>query len=127
MPIYEYKCAKCGNLFEVLQNKNIKSEKCEKCGTKALRVPASRVGFVFKGSGFYVNDYGKKTETRGQKSEGGGTGKTEDQGQKTVAGAGKTEGGKKDGGTEARKDRSTESTKTEKKTESKSEKKESKG
>ena len=119
MPIYEYKCDKCGHLFEVLQTKNKQSEKCEKCGAKAPKLPASRVGFVFKGSGFYVNDYKKsgsssgstgKTEDRGQKSEGGAdaqkggsqkseavkTAKAEDRSQGS-------EGGKKAGGTEARK------------------------
>ena len=128
MPIYEYKCGKCGHVFEVLQSKNKQTEKCEKCGAKAPKLPASRVGFVFKGSGFYVNDYKKssgadvqmsrcagKTEDRGQKTDGGkeaqksgSTGKTEDRSQKP-------EGGK------------SESTKAEKKTETKTVKKESKG
>jgi putative FmdB family regulatory protein len=61
MPIFEYKCGKCGSVFEVLQTKSKAAEKCEKCGAKARKLPASRVGFVFKGSGFYVNDYSKKS------------------------------------------------------------------
>ncbi|GEM_PF-150139 len=71
MPIYDYKCSKCGHVFEVLQTKNINMEKCEKCGSKAKKLPAMRVGFVFKGSGFYVNDYGKKTDGTGKKNTGG--------------------------------------------------------
>jgi len=122
MPIYEYKCDKCGHLFEVLQTKNKQSEKCEKCGAKAPKLPASRVGFVFKGSGFYVNDYKKsgsssgstgKTEDRGQKSEGGGSdaqksgsGSQKSEAVKTAKAEDRSqgsEGGKKAGGTEARK------------------------
>ena len=61
MPIYDYKCQKCGNVFEVLQAKDIKTEKCPKCGQTAKKMMSSRVGFIFKGSGFYVNDYKKKS------------------------------------------------------------------
>jgi len=35
MPIYEYKCQKCGNKFELLQNMSATNEgvACPKCGT----------------------------------------------------------------------------------------------
>ncbi len=60
MPIYEYRCKKCGNEFEELQNSNVKTMKCPKCrGTASKKMSAA--GFVFKGSGFYVNDYKNKS------------------------------------------------------------------
>ncbi len=59
MPIYEYRCEQCGDLFEVRQS--FKDEPItvhEKCGGRVerlLSVPALQ----FKGSGFYINDYAK--------------------------------------------------------------------
>ena len=87
MPIYDYKCSKCGHVFEILQNKVIDIEKCEKCGAKAKRVAANRVGFVFKGSGFYVNDYKKSGSTGSTAVKSGPEGSTRN----TAAGNGSKE------------------------------------
>ncbi len=60
MPTYEYKCNKCGNHFDVFQSINDEPvEKCEKCGG-AVRKLFGTAGIIFKGSGFYVNDYKNK-------------------------------------------------------------------
>lgn len=59
MPRYDYQCANCQNKFEVRQS--FSSEPvaaCPNCDNDAQRVINS-VPIVFKGSGFYVNDYGK--------------------------------------------------------------------
>jgi putative FmdB family regulatory protein len=56
MPIYEYKCEKCGK-FEKLQK--ISEEPltvCPSCGSKVERIISKNVGVVFKGSGFYTTD-----------------------------------------------------------------------
>ena len=66
MPIYEYKCGKCNNVFEVLQKSNKQTEKCPKCKNPAKKMVSSRVGFQFKGAGFYSNDY-KKSSSGEQK------------------------------------------------------------
>lgn len=61
MPTYEYKCQKCGNEFEEFQS--IKAEakaKCPKCGGKSKRMISLNSGIIFKGKGFYVNDYKNK-------------------------------------------------------------------
>jgi putative FmdB family regulatory protein len=58
MPIYEYVCRKCGRKTEVIQNHSDKPPKCSHCGgtmKKAFSAPAIQ----FKGSGFYLTDYGK--------------------------------------------------------------------
>ncbi len=60
MPIYEYRCRKCSHEFEELQNSNVRTMKCPKCGGTAGK-KMSAAGFVFKGSGFYVNDYKNKS------------------------------------------------------------------
>ncbi len=60
MPIYEYRCKKCGYEFELIQKfTDPQTVKCPKCGGEAVRVLSSRVAFNFKGEGFYENDYNK--------------------------------------------------------------------
>jgi putative FmdB family regulatory protein len=59
MPLYEYQCEKCGELFEVLQKfADEPLKKHEKCGGHVNRL-LSAPAFQFKGSGWYVNDYAK--------------------------------------------------------------------
>ena len=61
MPLYEYKCSKCHVKFEVIQKvSDPPLKKCIKCGgavTKTISAPAIQ----FKGSGWYITDYAKKT------------------------------------------------------------------
>jgi putative FmdB family regulatory protein len=60
MPIYEYKCAKCGNTIEVIQKFSDKPlKKHEGCGGLLTKL-ISAAGFQFKGSGWYVTDYARK-------------------------------------------------------------------
>ena len=62
MPIYEYMCKKCGSITERIHGMNESpSVKCESCGAKTERKISSG-GFILKGSGFYANDYGKKSK-----------------------------------------------------------------
>lgn len=59
MPWYEYECLECKHHFEVNQSMNDDPiEKCEKCGKKVRKL-FNATGIIFKGSGFYVNDYRK--------------------------------------------------------------------
>ena len=61
MPIYEYKCAKCGKTIEVIQKMSDKPlKKHEGCGG-ALTKLISAAGFQFKGTGWYVTDYARKS------------------------------------------------------------------
>jgi putative FmdB family regulatory protein len=60
MPLYQYKCEKCGNLFEVMQKFSDEPVKThENCGGSVHRL-LSAPALLFKGSGWYVNDYAKK-------------------------------------------------------------------
>ena len=69
MPIYEYKCKKCGSTFEVLQKVNDPLlKRCIHCGGpahKTLSAPALQ----FKGSGWYITDYSKKNQQKEKKTE----------------------------------------------------------
>ncbi len=59
MPTYEYVCAN-GHAFERIQKMNDKPvAKCPECGAKAARKISGGQGLIFKGSGFYITDYGK--------------------------------------------------------------------
>ena len=63
MPLYEYQCKKCGHRFEKIQKFSDKPiKKCPKCGgpvEQLLSPPAVQ----FKGSGWYVTDYARKSQT----------------------------------------------------------------
>ena len=59
MPLYEYKCQSCGDVFEVIQ-KFVDEPLTvhEKCGGPVERL-ISTSALQFKGTGWYVTDYGK--------------------------------------------------------------------
>ncbi len=60
MPIYEYQCLECNHKFEVSQSmKDDPISSCIQCG-KPVRKLYNAAGIIFKGSGFYVNDYKNK-------------------------------------------------------------------
>ncbi len=76
MPIYEYECPKCGR-FDVLQKMSAAPlEVHDVCGSKVTKL-MSASAFAFKGSGFYITDYGGKNAAairpdkgeKGEKSE----------------------------------------------------------
>jgi putative FmdB family regulatory protein len=62
MPLYEYQCKKCGHRFEKIQKFSDKPiKKCPECGgpvEQTISAPAVQ----FKGSGWYVTDYAKKSQ-----------------------------------------------------------------
>ena len=60
MPLYEFRCPQ-GHDFEKFYRSigaSQSEEKCPECGELAAR-RISAAGLVFKGSGFYITDYGK--------------------------------------------------------------------
>ena len=60
MPIYEYRCDACEHAFEEWQKINDPPiRKCPKCGAHRARKLISASGFQFKGTGWYVTDYGR--------------------------------------------------------------------
>lgn len=59
MPTYQYHCAE-GHAFERVQKMSDKPiRKCPECGAPAERAVSGGAGLIFKGSGFYITDYGK--------------------------------------------------------------------
>jgi len=64
MPLYEYRCRQCESVFDRLERASEpKDGMCPECGgaaTRLLGAPALQ----FKGSGWYVNDYGKGNDSK---------------------------------------------------------------
>ena len=88
MPLYEYACEGCGEHFDVIEKFAAEPLTVhDKCGGKLYRV-ITAPALMFKGSGFYVNDYAKPGSGE-SKSESNGSSKSE---------SGKTEAGKADSG-----------------------------
>jgi putative FmdB family regulatory protein len=68
MPTYEYACRDCGEHLEVVQSfTDDPLRVCGACGG-ALRKVFSAAGIIFKGSGYYVTDSRKKSESEGGES-----------------------------------------------------------
>ena len=85
MPTYDYKCDECGQVYEVKQRfADAPLTTHEGCGGTVKRL-ISAPALQFKGSGWYVNDYGrgnsgpKKTGNEA-KSDSKGDGKSESKG-----------------------------------------------
>lgn len=66
MPTYEYCCKNCGYEFERFQSMSAKPvKKCPKCGKfKSERKISAGSGIIFRGEGFYCNDYGKREQPK---------------------------------------------------------------
>jgi putative FmdB family regulatory protein len=89
VPLYEYQCKKCKHKFEKIQKfSDSPVKKCPECGgpvEKLLHAPAVQ----FKGTGWYVTDYGSKDKSEKSKPEGssdkGGSEKKESPGKEDGA------------------------------------------
>ena len=63
MPLYDYQCKKCGHRFERIQKfSDPELKECPECGGEIERL-LSAPAVQFKGSGWYVTDYAKKSES----------------------------------------------------------------
>lgn len=63
MPIYEYECAGCGRVHEILQKMSDKPLlQCPECSGK-LHKRISQCTFHLKGTGWYVTDYANSSKT----------------------------------------------------------------
>ena len=88
VPLYEYRCTACGHVFERIQSFSAPEQsecpKCGKVGERMLSAPAIQ----FKGSGFYLTDYGKAGGGKSGAPKGeGGSGSSSGSESKTSPGA----------------------------------------
>jgi putative FmdB family regulatory protein len=69
LPLYEYKCLKCGRLTEKIESvSGPYLKKCPHCGGKVEAV-ITAPSIQFKGAGWYVTDYAGKSKGDGDKTE----------------------------------------------------------
>lgn len=59
MPLYEFKCSACDEVFDVRQDWKAPYPDCPACGGGDVKKVYHPAALVFKGSGWHVNDYGK--------------------------------------------------------------------
>ena len=68
MPTYEYECLKCYKHFErfkkISEISDITIELCPECNSSSRRLISGGTGIIFKGSGFYCNDYSKSGKVK---------------------------------------------------------------
>lgn len=57
MPVYEYQCEKCGQVFEAMQKfSDAPLTECRSCGGSVQKL-ISQSAFALKGSGWYQQGY----------------------------------------------------------------------
>jgi putative FmdB family regulatory protein len=62
MPLYEYQCDACGQRFEMIQKfSDAPPDACRVCGKGPVQRLLSSPAIQFKGSGWYITDYAKKS------------------------------------------------------------------
>jgi len=77
MPIYEYRCDACGEYLEVIRKTGDKKpQPCPKCRAEMRKVLSSPA-IQFKGSGWYVTDYARKSGHAGKDMSAAGAEKAE--------------------------------------------------
>jgi putative FmdB family regulatory protein len=124
MPTYDYRCPN-GHDFEHFYRKISDATAeltCPVCGAVAARRVSGGAGLVFKGSGFYLTDYGKNAH-RKSGSDGASSGRESSSDSKSES---KADTAKNDGGSTAKPENSSASSKSEKSEGSGSPKSESK-
>ena len=76
MPLYEYECEACKRRFERIQKfSDPLVETCPHCGGRVEKLLSSPA-IQFKGSGWYITDYAKKSSGDGSKTSEGSAEKT---------------------------------------------------
>jgi putative FmdB family regulatory protein len=69
MPTYNYKCKDCEHQFSEFQKMSDDPVKdCPQCEGEVKRIISGGSGMIFKGTGFYLTDYGKSGTPKGKES-----------------------------------------------------------
>jgi putative FmdB family regulatory protein len=87
MPLYEYECEACHNRFERIRKfSDPPVDTCPTCGKGPVRKLISSPAIQFKGSGWYITDYAKKSSSDAGSTGGSGGEKKEKKTEKSDKG-----------------------------------------
>lgn len=91
MPFYEYICKNCGHTLEELQTMSEPElVTCPVCKHDTLKkMIGSGSGLIFKGSGFYLTDYKKKSSSESTSKDSSSMGKETSSTKKDTSSSGK--------------------------------------
>jgi len=96
MPLYEYECDACGQRFEKIRKfSDPPLEVCAKCGKGPVHKLLSSPAIQFKGSGWYITDYAKKSSPE-QSSKPSSSGESTSETKKSETPAASSSSDKKD-------------------------------
>jgi putative FmdB family regulatory protein len=99
MPLYEYECKKCGHRFEKIQLYSDKMvKKCPECAGQVEQM-ISAPAVQFKGSGWYVTDYAKKSPSPGSLGNSGDSSSKEKKDDKAKSDSGSKDSSSKESST----------------------------
>jgi putative FmdB family regulatory protein len=107
MPLYEYECEVCGQRFERIHKfSDPPIAVCVHCGKSPVRKLFSSPAIQFKGSGFYITDYAKKSspEAGGKSSTDSSSSDTKSESKSTDTKSTETKSETKSSDTPAKKD-----------------------
>jgi putative FmdB family regulatory protein len=77
MPLYEYQCDQCGDVFELIQRFSDQPLSVHpRCGGPVHRL-ISAPALQFKGTGWYITDYGRGSSAAGGSSDKNGSDKSD--------------------------------------------------
>ncbi len=75
MPLYEFECEACKTRFDRIQKyTDPNPDVCPTCGKGPIRKMPSSPAIQFKGSGFYITDYAKKSSSEAGSKSGSAAG-----------------------------------------------------
>jgi putative FmdB family regulatory protein len=78
MPLYEYRCSACGKQFELIQKfSDPAPDQCPKCGKGPAERLMSSPAIQFKGTGWYITDYAKRSGSDSESAAAANTEKKE--------------------------------------------------
>src|SRR5215203_4818087 len=78
MPLYEYECDACRKRFEAIRKFSESDlDVCSLCGKGPVRRLISSPAIQFKGTGWYITDYSKKSGTDAGQTGGGTSGNSD--------------------------------------------------
>jgi putative FmdB family regulatory protein len=92
LPLYEYQCPKCGRFELIRKFSDPALTICPTCGSEVQKL-FSAPAIQFKGTGWYITDYARKSDGKGGKGDSAEGSKSE--GSKSEAS--KSEGSKSEG------------------------------